>query len=163
MKRLAVTRPLLLLVAWASLATTSLCAQSKPADARRSVDCSPGRSSSSDQASDTIQGQGYGDKGWTTADLIYGGPDSELEAKVRQMQQRRRDLGLGPPSGVNVDIGDIAVVEDDGTLIVVGTQESGGQTDTTAIVQSFYRTHSDDRNYCQFGQADIQKKSAGFI
>ena len=89
-----------------------------------------------------IPGQAYGDKGWTLDDLLYAPTDLGLSAKLAELHaQRRARRAVQPFAPMSADIGNIAVIEDDGTLV-----NPLNTTDTTAIVQAFYQTHADDND-----------------
>ncbi|MCZ6837581.1 MAG: hypothetical protein O7G85_17535 [Planctomycetota bacterium] len=87
-----------------------------------------------------IPGQSYHNKTWTLDDLLVDplGSPEDLAGRIRvglksPLTQARQLGGTG-------DIGEIAVLEDDGTLVNLLTNE----TNTIEIINRFYETHGDE-------------------
>ena len=77
------------------------------------------------------------EKNWSLSDLLSGREEAlaPLRARIEagELVRRARTTRQG-----TMDIGEIAVLEDDGTLV------SAGVTNSTNIVNAFYATHPDD-------------------
>ena len=85
-----------------------------------------------------LDGRAY-DTPWTTDDLLCGREDvlAPLRARIAAGELQRRRLTTR--AGGTMDIGNIAVIEDDGTMV-----DGSNTTDSVNIVNAFYATHPDD-------------------
>ncbi len=76
-------------------------------------------------------------------------------------QQAEATVGLVPqPTPHSEDVGEIAVIEDDGTLFFI--DKGGNQNlDVAAAGRAFYRTHGDDHDFVAFFLASGQRNWLG--
>ncbi len=77
---------------------------------------------------------------WSLDDLLSGQEESlrELREKMLSGEALRLQPRAALRGGGTMDIGEIAVIEDDGTLVV------GGTTNSTNILNAFFATHGDE-------------------
>jgi hypothetical protein len=91
-----------------------------------------------------VRAHAGGPIGPTEGDLCGTGPRGALQALARH-QARLAQAAATLPTSQSYDRGDIAVLEDDGTLLhPVGAKV---EADEVAVARAFYRTHGDDYDY----------------
>lgn len=87
-----------------------------------------------------IPGRAYRNKLWTLDDLLVDplGSPEDLAGKIRVTPKSA--FSQAKQLGGTADIGEIAVLEDDGTLVDLATST----TNTVSIINRFYETHGDE-------------------
>lgn len=140
MKSLAIRMPRAVIVSLAAVTTTLGLLTAAQLIAEPGVPASP--DSPGPGHLHVFYDPGAGNVGLGARDQSQDPHAVALQRRIIQDWPKIAASAPAPAAGANVDIGDIAVLVDDGTLVV--PDGAGGLvTDTGAIVTRFYQTHQD--------------------